>query len=472
MRKFDQYKRLIVFIAAFVILLMHSVVFWFFWHGYYNNVIWQPFFRRGSWVMVALYAMLIFVFTKIYGGFRVGYYKSSEVLISQILGLLFVNGITYLQISLLALGFVNAVPLLIMSAIDVVIIIIWTFISNAIYKRLFPPRKMILLYGDRAPDTLIEKISTRKDKYQICAAMNVNKGYDAIIKVIHDFDAVIVWDIPSSLRNPIVKYCFGHSIRTYIMPKLSDIIIMRASDINLFDTPLLLSRNIGLTFDQKIMKRAMDLVLSILLLILTSPFMLVVSLLIKLYDGGPVFYKQERYTIDGKTFMMYKFRSMIVDAEKDGVARLAEEHDDRITPIGRFLRSIRMDELPQLFNIIAGDMSMVGPRPERPEIAEEYLAEMPEFEYRLKMKAGLTGYAQVYGNYSTTPYDKLKLDICYIESYSIWLDIKLILLTAKIIFQRESTKGIMEGQITAKQINDSIGELTSAIDIDLEEDKK
>ena len=268
MRKFDQYKRLIVFIAAFVILLMHSVVFWFFLHWYYN-IIWQPFFRRGSWVMVALYAMLIFVFTKIYGGFRVGYYKSSEVLISQILGLLFVNGIIYLQISLLALGFVNAVPLLIMSAIDVVIIIIWTFISNAIYKRLFPPRKMILLYGDRAPDTLIEKMSTRKDKYQICAAMNVNKGYDAIIKVIHDFDAVIVWDIPSSLRNPIVKYCFGHSIRTYIMPKLSDIIIMRASDINLFDTPLLLSRNIGLTFDQKIMKRIMDLVLSILLLVLT-----------------------------------------------------------------------------------------------------------------------------------------------------------------------------------------------------------
>lgn len=465
MHKFDQYKRLIIFFTAFAVLLIQTTIFSVFWHNYYNLIITQPFFRRGSWVMVAIYALLMVFFTKIYGGFRIGYFKGSDVLFSQIIGILFVNGITYLQISLLSLRFVNIVPLLYMSILELVIVIIWVILSNALFKRLFPPRKMILLYGDRQPDSLIGKMSTRKDKYQICAAMNVNRGYDAIIKVIKDFDAVIIWDIPSTIRNPILKYCFGNSIRTYIMPKLSDIIVMRADDINLFDTPLLLSRNMGLTFDQKIAKRAMDIILSLFFIILTSPFMLIVSAIIKIYDRGPVFYKQERLTLNGKVFMMYKFRSMIVDAEKDGIARLAEENDNRITPIGKFLRSIRMDELPQLFNILIGHMSLVGPRPERPEIAEDYLSDMPEFEYRLKMKAGLTGYAQVYGNYNTTPYDKLKLDITYIESYSFWLDLKLILLTIKNLFRIESTKGVSEGQVTAKQIYTTESELASSLDI-------
>lgn len=416
--------------------------------------------------MVAIYAILVFFFSKIYGGFRIGYYKKSDVLFSQIVGVIFVNGISYLQICLLALRFVNVGPILIMSSIDLVIIVIWTFISNAIYKRLFPPRKMILLYGDKPPDSIIEKMSARKDKYQICAAMNIGKGFEAVVKVVNDFDAVIIWDIPSTIRNPILKYCFAHSKRAYVMPKLSDILIMRADDINLFDTPLLLSRNIGLTFDQKISKRIMDIVLSIIFIIISSPFMLLFAAIIKLYDHGPVFYNQERLTLDSKVFQMYKFRSMVVNAEKDGVARLAEEKDDRITPIGKLLRNMRLDELPQLFNILAGHMSLVGPRPERPEIAEEYLKEMPEFEYRLKMKSGLTGYAQVYGNYNTTPYDKLKLDITYIESYSFWLDIKLILLTIKIPFHKESSQGIAEGQVTAKQIFNAGYELASALELE------
>ena len=471
MRRLDQYKRAIVFVTAFIVLILQTAVFWVLWHEYYNKIILQPFFRRGSWVIVAIYAMLIFFFSKLYGGYRIGYYKRTDVIFSQLLGIIFVNGITYLQISLLALGFVNIIPLLMMSLIDVFIVIIWTFVSNALFKRLFPPRKMIVLYGDRSPDSLIEKMSTRRDKYQIYATMNVNKGYEAITKVIHDFDAVIVWDIPSEIRNPILKYCFGHSIRTYIMPKLSDIIVMRSDDINLFDTPLLLSRNMGLTFDQKVIKRLSDIIISIILIIISSPFMIIVAMLIKLHDHGPVFYVQERLTENGKLFKMLKFRSMIIDAEKDGVARLAEENDNRITPVGKFLRSIRMDELPQLFNVLVGQMSMVGPRPERFDIASEYYNEMPEFEYRLKMKAGLTGYAQVYGKYNTTPYDKLKLDITYIESYSFWLDIKLMLLTAKTIFQREKTEGISEGQITARQIYDVDGELTSTLEINLDDYK-
>ena len=224
--------------------------------------------------------------------------------------------------------------------------------------------------------------------------------------------------------------------------------IMNAEQIHLFDTTLLLFRNRRLSIEQKFAKRAMDIVVSLLMAIVFSPFMLVIALLIKLYDGGPVFYKQERLTLDKKVFYVLKFRSMRVDSEKSG-ARLAMKGDSRITPVGRVIRNIHFDELPQIFNILKGDMSLVGPRPERPEIAEEYRREIPEFDYRLKVKAGLTGFAQVYGRYNTTPYDKLKLDLTYIENYSFFLDCKLILLTFKILFQKENTEGVEQWQVTA-----------------------
>ena len=204
-----------------------------------------------------------------------------------------------------------------------------------------------------------------------------------------------------------------------------------------------------LTMDQRFFKRMIDLVCALILAIITSPIMLITAIIVKLYDGGPVLYKQVRVTRDDKEFKIMKFRSMRVDAEKDGVARLASKNDDRITPIGKFIRKVRIDELPQLFNIIKGEMSFIGPRPERPEIIKQYLEEMPEFAYRTKVKAGLAGYAQVYGKYNTTPYDKLKLDLTYIENYTLWMDIKLMLLTLKILFSPESTEGVDEQQITA-----------------------
>ena len=193
-----------------------------------------------------------------------------------------------------------------------------------------------------------------------------------------------------------------------------------------------------------------DIVVSLTALILCSPVLLVTALAIKLNDGGPVFYKQCRLTKDGKEFDILKFRSMKVDAEKDGVARLSTgENDDRITPVGHVIRKYRIDELPQLINILKGELSVVGPRPERPSIATLYEEEMPEFNLRLQAKAGLTGYAQVYGKYNTTPYDKLQMDLMYIANPSFLEDIKICFATVKILFTPESTEGIAEGETTA-----------------------
>ena len=266
--------------------------------------------------------------------------------------------------------------------------------------------------------------------------------------MMREYDGVIIWDLPSAERNRYLKHCFAHSIRCYVSPKISDIILMGSDRIHLFDTPLLMSRNMGLSVDQRVAKRILDIVVSGIGIILTSPIMLIIAIAVKAYDKGPVFYYQDRLTLMGRPFKFCKFRSMCVDSEKHG-ARLASKHDSRITPVGKVLRNLHLDELPQLFNVFKGDMSLVGPRPERQTIMREYRRELPEFYYRLKVKAGLTGYAQVYGKYNTTPRDKVKLDLTYYEQYSIWLDLKLMLLTVKIMFQKETSEGIASNMTTA-----------------------
>ena len=250
-------------------------------------------------------------------------------------------------------------------------------------------------------------------------------------------------------RSELFKFCYGHSIRVYLLPKITDVIMMGAEELHIFDTPLLLTREYSLAMEQRFIKRAIDLIGSLILILISSPIMILTALVIKLYDGGPILYKQVRCTIDRREFYIMKFRSMRTDAEKDGVARLASKNDNRITPIGKVIRKCRVDELPQLFNILKGDMSFIGPRPERPEIIAQYMEVMPEFAFRMKVKAGLAGFAQVYGKYNTTPYDKLKLDLTYIENYSVWLDLKLMLLTLKILFWPDSTEGVESEQITA-----------------------
>ena len=306
------------------------------------------------------------------------------------------------------------------------------------------------MHGDRPIEDILKKFAGRKDKFEVSKCMHINTGIDAIKReALERYDAVVLWDISVEARNKILKFCYGQSIRTYIMPKIPDVILKGAEELHLFDTPLLLTREYVLTIEQRFMKRCIDLVCALLLFIIASPFMLLTAIAVKLYDGGPVLYKQLRCTIDGKQFYILKFRSMRVDAEKDGVARLASKNDSRITPVGKFIRKVRLDELPQLINIIRGDMSFIGPRPERPEIIAQYMEIMPEFAYRMKVKAGLAGYAQVYGKYNTTPYDKLKLDLAYIENYSVWLDVKLMILTIKVLLWPDSTEGVEADQITA-----------------------
>lgn len=449
MKNYEQYKRLIRFFTSIVILIVEVGIYWITWNAYFSKAAGTPFFRRGDWLMVAVYILMLLFFSRMYGGLKIGYLERGNVLYSQILSSVLVNIFTYLQIALLAKGFLNPIPFLLMFAAQVIAIGIWTFLANQLFETLFPPRQMLLIYGNRPSLVLMDKMNCRKDRYQIKGMVHIEKGQEIIEQMIAGYDAVVICDIPSSVRNLILKYCYGERKRVYMTPKISDILVRSAEDINLFDTPLIMSRNGNATIEQAFFKRVMDIGIAGIASVITLPLMVMTGIAIKLQDGGPALYKQKRLTIEGRVFDLYKFRSMRVDAENDGVARLSSHGDDRITPVGRFIRKVRLDELPQLFNILKGDMSIVGPRPERPEIAKQYEAEIPEFKYRLRVKAGLTGYAQIFGKYNTTPYDKLKLDLHYIQNYSLMLDVKLMIQTVKILFMKESTEGIAQGQITA-----------------------
>ncbi|MCM1268694.1 MAG: sugar transferase [Bacteroidales bacterium] len=454
MRRIESLKRLIILQLSFIGLIIHTAVYAYFWfQKYYPYLLYHgkaKFFRNGHLLMILIYFVLLFFFASMYGALKIGYLKPTDVFISEVFSLLIVNVISYFQISLMANWIVAVRPIAETMLIQAVISAVWVYVCNACYYKAFPPRDILIVHGERPIDDIVSKFESRRDKYRIEKTMNVSEGMEAVKREINEkYGAVVLWDIPVDERNELLKLCYSRSIRVYMMPRISDVLVKGADQLHLFDTPVYLTREYSLKVEQRLAKRLIDLICSILLLVIASPFMLVTALAIKLYDGGPVFYKQIRCTRDRKEFYILKFRSMRVDAEKDGVARLASKNDSRITPVGKFIRATRIDELPQLINILKGEMSFIGPRPERPEIIEQYLEEMPEFAFRMKVKAGLAGYAQVYGKYNTTPYDKLKLDLTYIEQYSVWLDLKLMMLTLKILIKPESTEGVEGDQTTA-----------------------
>lgn len=443
-RKFEQYKRMARFLAMAVVIACVTIVFVMLWKENYNAGIVFPFYYKGYWLVAAFYVFFFVIFSYIYGGTGYGYLRGRSIVFSQILALLCTNAAIYLETVLLSAGFVAIMPMVEITVIGILIISVLSTIFNFLFKKMFPPHKIFVLYQEYDPTEFLSKIQKRKDKYRIIGSFQVDVEWNDLANIINQNEAILIYDVHSELRNKILKYCYEKGIRVYMTPKISDILIRSSDSIHLFDTPLLLSRNSGLTFEQKFFKRTLDVVLSLLVLIVTSPIMLVIAIAIKLYDGGPVFFKQKRCTKDGKVFEIHKFRSMIVDAEKEGISVPATDRDPRITPVGNIIRATRLDELPQVFDILNGNMSIVGPRPERVEHVEKYTEEVPEFQYRLKVKGGLTGYAQIYGKYNTTPYDKLRLDLMYIQNYSILLDLKLIFMTIKIIFMKESTEGFKD----------------------------
>ncbi len=438
----QRYRRTLLLILRAVYVVALSAVFFVGWRMGYAE---PEFFLKGYLFTLAVYAVLVMLFMSIYGGVRVGVQRLGSLVYSSMLALFITDFVMYLMFCLIAFKILPIMPMFFIMLAQWALAVFVCYWLNRVYFKIHPVREVIAVVSDSNDDqATLNKMRSIQERFKIVGAVEADKPFEEIISAIAPYGSVLIGTIPQDMRRRLFDHCYKAGKRINIIPSAMDVAMNSANQTQIFDTPVLLCRNADMTQEQRIVKRAVDIVFSALALVVLSPFMGVAALAIKLHDGGPVLFRQARLTQGGKAFKVCKFRSMRVDAEQNG-AQMAENGDERITKIGRFLRTIRFDELPQLFNILSGDMSIVGPRPERPEFYETFTLELPEFDLRLKAKAGLTGYAQIYGRYNTTPRDKLNMDLFYIENFSLLQDIKLMVMTVKVLFMKESTDGF-EGQ--------------------------
>lgn len=425
-----------------VLILIQGFLFFYTWTNFYNQTLRFPYLLKGNIFLMLIYMGLSYIFMILYDCNTLSEYKPMTLIFSESLSIISCNVIVYLVVIIpaAALGFMPIRPMIYLTIIDIIIIIIWVILVCSLFKTIFPPIELLLISSESNCDELIYKFLKRSDRYIIKDKINYSDDkLNEIYGKCNLYNDILIGDVTSEIRNDIIKHCFNNSRSIYVIPKISDILLKYSDDLLILDTPMFLSTNFGLSFEIKIVKRIIDVVLSLLVIVLFLPIWILFAILIKIEDGGPIFFVQERVTINKKLFNILKFRSMKVSNNRDVLPTL--EEDDRITKIGKFIRKYHIDEVPQFLNVLIGDMSIVGPRPERKEHVELYSKEVVEFDYRYKVKAGLTGLAQIYGKYNTSAIDKLKLDLIYIKKCSVMFDLELIMRTLRVLIIKDNTEG-------------------------------
>lgn len=402
---------------------------------------------RTSIVTSITFVIVGILLLMVYGDYDVGKRKSKPIIYSVGLAAGITDVVAWVMLCVMNtnpnynLTFKLEYPdtLIFVMIMQLVVIVIFAYVGNYIYFKIYDPEKCALITSNRDnAGTLFHAIEKFKKQYNIIFVDEYTDN--RLYKHIDRVDTVFLHEVPVSEREQIVEYCYKNFKNIYYTPEIADIVQINARHVILDDVSLVASPVKELTLEQRVIKRAMDVVVSLVAIVISSPLWIVCAIVIKAYDGGEVFYTQNRVTKNGKIFKVLKFRTM----RENNTHHSVTADDDRITPIGRYLRKYRIDELPQFINILMGDMSVVGPRPEMIENVYNYTTELPEFEYRLRVKAGLTGYAQVEGKYSTSPKDKLMMDLMYIENYSFLKDIKLIMMTLIVLLKKDSTEAFDE----------------------------
>ena len=427
-------------------IILYFLIFWTFYRLYAIKN-WQLLSIGGSRtaaVTILSFVISGYLFIKIYGSYDIGKRKSKPSIISLSLASFMTDLVAYLMLTVMntndenGRNFVFSQPWLlpIVFIIQVIIINIATYGGNWIFFKIHDPEKcLIITSSERSLKEVSKCIKKYRLQYEICRNMDYHN--ERLREVIPKYDTIFIYDVPIGERTQIVEFCYQNMKNVYINPEMADVVELNARHVLLDDVSLFELTSRGLTAEQKFVKRSFDIILSILALVLTSPLLLISAIAIKANDGGHIFFKQNRATRGGKIFSVYKLRTM-----KENVDNyLSVVDDERITSVGKILRRFRIDEIPQFVNVIRGDMSIVGPRPEMLANIFNYTNDLPEFEYRLRVKAGITGYAQIAGKYNTSPKDKLILDLMYIDEYTFWLGIELVFQTLIVIFKKDSTEG-------------------------------
>ena len=440
-----KFRNTVLFFLKVLVIVTVTTAFIGVWQNFYDETLYRG---SGNLLFVALYVAIFVVFGSIYDGFKVGIQRVHELSYSLSLSVFFSNCFIYVILCLIAGNMLNPLPLIILTVCQVFVLIGLMYSLSHVYFALHTARKVLAVFDANSRNDIIKKISIIKERFSLTKGITVDRGLDEIKSEIDRHDTVLICEFDPKLKDEIIKYCYAQDKRIYVLPSSADAILNGSYPVQVFDTPVLFLHNGGLSMEQRIIKRTFDIVVSGLGIIITSPIMLLIAIGIKFCDRGPIIFKQPRITRGQKVFNIYKFRSMKVATDEE--VKKTTVNDDRITFVGKLIRPFRLDELPQLFNILFGHMSVVGPRPEMIELVNDYAAKLPEFNMRHKVKAGLTGYAQTYGKYNTTPQNKLNMDIHYIENYSFLEDIKICAMTLKILFVRESSEGFSEADSKLK----------------------
>ncbi len=437
--------RICKFVHILITIFIHSACLYYYNANYNQNGVGH----RRFVLFILLYTGVLLFSLRTYKSYDFGLTSASRLIYSQTLADVISGGLFYIVFVIANSKVFTPVPLIVMFVGQVLLNTVWSFLISKFYFKINKPKKTALIYGDEYAISRISDAYGRQNNFEIIKKIKIPEEDKSWLDELDDCEAVFIAGMPHKTRNLTLKVCLEKGIECYAAPYLGDIVMMGAKYMDMFSVPVFGVTRANLKIEYAFVKRAIDIICSLIGIIILSPVMLITAIAIRAYDRGPALYKQVRLTRGGKEFKIFKFRSMRVNAESDGVARLAGENDNRITPVGKIIRTCRLDELPQLFNILKGDMTIVGPRPERPEIAAQYEEFLPEFSLRLQVKAGLTGLAQVYGRYNTQPYDKLQMDLMYINEMSFVKDLRLIFATIKILFIKDSTQGTAEGQTTA-----------------------
>lgn len=382
--------------------------------------------------------------THIYGNYDIGRRKSKPIIHSLTLSVFFTDMITFVMLVIMNMNEVNQnrlypylaedmLLMIVVFALQVISIIAFTYGGHAIYFSFTDPERCLIITGGGDLRDLKRGIGKYKKQYRVERIMELSE--EGLLDAIRSVDTVFLNNVPEDRKNDILSFCYQNLKNVFYTPEVVDVVNMHSRLAVLDDVSVVASEVKELSFEQRIIKRTMDIVVSALGLLILSPVLLGCAIAIKVGDGGSVLFRQNRVTKGDRIFTIYKFRTMIEHADQ----HLVISHDKRITKVGHFLRKYRLDELPQLFNILKGDMSLVGPRPEMSEYVYVYSETLPEFLYRHRVKAGLTGYAQITGKYNTSSKDKLVMDLMYIENFSIWNDVKILFQTALVLLRADDS---------------------------------
>lgn len=445
MRNRQQRKNRSFLLLKAMIVFCNTGLFAVCWQFYYTKRLYLHFSGYGDYMVIGMFFALYVVFATLYGGFQLTTSRISELAYSHTVALLMTYFFMYIVAWLLVRSSIpNIWPMAATLLGGMGAVVIWSWAAYKITNHFVPPRRTLIIYdNDEAYKSGVGITKKYSNRFQIIGTVVANVVAEEIEKEIErmNAEAVMLCGLSSSLRNDLTKYCVENDIMAYVRPNIGDLLMGNAKMFHMNNLPVYLCQKANPSLPFLLFKRTADIVVSSIALVIFSPIMLITALAIKAYDGGPVMFTQKRMTKDRKVFLIHKFRSMKVDADKGGKGIVTLQNDERITPVGKIIRACRIDEIPQLYDILLGNMSIVGPRPERIETIELYEQQTPEFALRLQVKAGLTGYAQVYGKANTSPYDKLQMDLMYIGQQSILTDIKIVLTTIKILFMPESTEG-------------------------------